>query len=91
MTTTLYVLDVEDFRPLAKAASRNAHVSIVKRGPYFEVSATGPFEIARDDTGCRNAVWFSSIAAIAGGRVARWDRDTMRIEPLPQSGGDRGD
>lgn len=81
MTMTLFVLDVDDFRPLAQAAANSPDVNVVKRGPYYEVSSDQAFEIDRDATGCRNAVWFSSVAAIRDGHVSRWDKEVLCIEP----------
>jgi hypothetical protein len=79
--TTLFVLDVDDFRPLAEVASKDPDVTVRRRGPYLEVAADGPIRIDRDATGCRNAVWFSSVAALEGARVARWDRAELVVEP----------
>ena len=84
--TTLYVLDIDDFRPLALAAAADPAVTVRRRGPYLEVSADGHIAIDRAATGCRNAVWFSSVAAVRGGRVARWDRTSMLIEPAGNGG-----
>jgi hypothetical protein len=81
MTITLFVLDVEDFRPLARVAAKSPDVKVVKRGHYYEVSSDKAFEIDRDATGCRNAVWFSSVAAIRAGHLGRWDKEVLRIEP----------
>ena len=80
--TILYILDIDDFRPLALVAANNAEVTILKRGPYYQLRTDGPLEISRNATGCRNAVWFSAIAAIADGTVTCWDRTLMRIDPL---------
>jgi len=79
--TTLFVLDVDDFRPLAEVAAKQPQVTVVKRGPYYEIDCAGTFDIDRNETGCRNAVWYSSVAAIRGGRVAQWDKHVLRIEP----------
>lgn len=79
---TLYVLDVEDFRPLASVAAEVPGVDVRRRGPYLAVSSEGGFTVDRGLTGCRNAVWYSSVAAVSNGRVARWDRDALRIEPV---------
>ncbi|MCO4251244.1 hypothetical protein [Pseudarthrobacter raffinosi] len=81
MRTTLFVLDVDDFRPLAEVAAKDPDVTVYKRGPYYEVSAEQAIVIDRNATGCRNAVWYSSVAAIRGGRVAVWDKYVLRIEP----------
>lgn len=83
---TLFVLDVEDFRPLAEAASKDPGVTIARRGPYLEVAATGSIRIERSATGCRNAVWYSSIAAVKDGRVRRWDKSELVIEPTGTEG-----
>ncbi len=88
--TTLYVLDVDDFRPLAEAASKLPGVAVAKRGPYYEVVSDASFEISRDATGCRNAVWYSSVAAVRSGRVSRWDKTALRIEPAGSGQNDEG-
>ena len=85
--TVLYVLNVDDFRPLAEVAAKSPDVVVVRRGPYFEVTCEGALEIDRNATGCRNAVWYSAVAAIKGGRVTLWDRSALRIEPLPAAVG----
>ncbi|MGY0499262.1 hypothetical protein ACWZHB_12285 [Nocardia sp. FBN12] len=81
MTTVLYVLDVEDFRPLAEVAAKCPGVTVRRRGPYHEVSSAKGIEIERAATGCRNAVWFSAVAAIGSGRITQWDKAILRIEP----------
>ncbi|OLT04950.1 hypothetical protein BJF90_21135 [Pseudonocardia sp. CNS-004] len=84
--TTLFVLDVEDFRPLAEVASKDPDTTIRRRGPYLEVEAPGEIRIERGATGCRNAVWYSSVAAVEGGRVARWDKVELVVEPTTGDG-----
>ncbi|SFQ22615.1 hypothetical protein K8Z49_25425 [Actinomadura madurae] len=84
--TTLFVLDVDDFRPLAEVAGKDPDVTVRRRGPYFEVTAPGPIRIGRDATGCRNAVWYSSVAAVTDGRVSRWDGAELVIEPAGSAG-----
>ncbi len=79
--TVLYVLDVEDFRPLAEVASKDPDTTVRRRGPYLAVEATGGIRIERGATGCRNAVWYSSVAAVEGGRLSRWDKVELVIEP----------
>ncbi|MFC3456531.1 hypothetical protein [Amycolatopsis speibonae] len=80
--TTLFVLDVEDFRPLAEVASKDPDVTVRQRGPYLEVAAAGPIRIDRNATGCRNAVWYSSVAAVEGGQVTHWDSSELVVEPI---------
>jgi len=81
MTFTLFVLDVDDFRPLAEVAAKVDAVDVIKRGPYFEVSSEVAFGIDRDATGCRNAVWFSAVAAVRDGYISVWDKAVLRLEP----------
>jgi hypothetical protein len=79
--TVLYVLDVDDFRPLAEVASKAPDTTVRRRGPYLEVEAAGEIRIERDATGCRNAVWYSSVAAVESGRVSRWDKVELVVTP----------
>jgi hypothetical protein len=79
--TTLFVLDVEDFRPLAEVASKDPDVTVRRRGPYLEVTAPGSVRIDRNATGCRNAVWYSSVAAVQDGQVSHWDSSELVVEP----------
>ncbi|GAF46433.1 hypothetical protein [Rhodococcus wratislaviensis] len=78
--TILYVLDVVDFVPLAKVAADNPDVNVMRRGPYYEITSDRTLVIDRNATGLRNAIWFSSVAAIQRGRVARWDKEVLCIE-----------
>lgn len=79
--TTLFVLDVEDFRPLAAVAGKDPDVTVRRRGPYLEVAAPGSIRIERNATGCRNAVWYSAVAAVEDGRVSQWDSSELVVEP----------
>jgi hypothetical protein len=79
--TALYVLDVVDFRSLAEVASKDPTITIRRRGPYFELSSDQVITIDRAATGCRNALWYSSIAAVSGGRVTTWDKTAIVVEP----------
>lgn len=86
--TTLFVLDVDDFTPLAEVAAKDPGVTVTRRGPYLLVSAEGTIVIDRNATGCRNAVWYSSVAALSGARITTWDKAEMVIEPAtPPSNG----
>lgn len=79
--TKLFVLDVEDFTPLAEVAAKDPAVTITRRGPYLIVSAVGTIVIDRNATGCRNAVWFSSVAALSGARITTWNKTELIVEP----------
>ena len=81
--TTLYVLDVPENLPLPKVAAEDLAVAVGRIGPYFVISAPGPIVIDRRSTGCRHAVWYSAVAAVArDGRIVQHDKDALRVEPV---------
>lgn len=84
--TTLFVLDVGDYRPLAEVAGKEPGVTVRRRGPYLEVATPGSIRIERNATGCRNAVWYSAVAAVEDGRVSRWDTSELVVEPTGAEG-----
>jgi hypothetical protein len=83
MTIRLYLLDVEEFRPIIETATDLADVVRRCLGDYVEIAADSPVVIDRRATGVRHAVWYSSVAALGDGRITQWDKDALRIEPAP--------
>ena len=80
--TTLYVLDVAENTAVAKVAAEDPAVTVGQLGPYFVISADGPIVVDRRATGCRHAVWYSCVAAVArDSRIAQHDKDALRVEP----------
>jgi hypothetical protein len=83
--TALYVLDVPENTPLAKVAAEDPEVSVGRIGPYFEITAAGPIVIDRRATGCRHAVWYSSVAGVApGSHIVQHDKNALRVEPVTE-------
>jgi len=81
--TTLYVLDVPENVALPKVADEDPEVTVGRIGPYFVISAAGPIVIDRRATGCRHAVWYSSVAGVArDSRIVQHDKDALRVEPV---------
>jgi hypothetical protein len=78
--SALYVLDVPENRPLAEVAARDRTVSLRHVGPYFEILFDRVVVIDRRATGCRHAVWYSSVAGTRQARITQWDKDSMRLE-----------
>ena len=78
--TAVFVLDVPENRPVVEVAQTDATVTVDRVGPYFKVSAPGPIVVDRRATGCRHAVWYSSIAGLLGSRITQWDKDALRVE-----------
>ena len=79
--TALYILDVPENVPVAKVAAADPAVTVSKIGPYFEITADGVISIDRRATGCRHAVWYSSVAGLRGARITQHDKDALRVEP----------
>jgi hypothetical protein len=80
--TTLFVLDVPENVPVAEVAARDLAVTVGRVGPYFQITAPGPIVIDRRATGCRHAVWYSSVAGLQAARIAQHDKDALRVEPV---------
>jgi hypothetical protein len=87
--TTLFVLDVPENIPVVDVAGADPSVTIGKIGPYFEITSAGTIVIDRRATGCRHAVWYSSVAGLGRSRVTQHDKDALKVEPLmaPQTAG----
>lgn len=81
--SALYVLDVPENRPVADVAARDERaVSLRRVGPYFEIVFDREIVIDRRTTGCRHAVWYSSVAGTREARITQWDKDSLRLEAV---------
>ncbi|HEV8623514.1 MAG TPA: hypothetical protein VG034_03580 [Acidimicrobiia bacterium] len=78
---TLYVLDVENFRPVIEVAAALPGVVCRRVGDYAELSAEGEITIDRRATGVNHAAWYSTVAGVADGRVVQQDKDALRVVP----------
>lgn len=78
--TSVLVLDVPENRPVVEVAAAADTVTVDRVGPYFRVSAPGPIVVDRRATGCRHAVWYSSIAGLIDAKITQWDKDALRFE-----------
>jgi hypothetical protein len=79
--TQLFMLDVPENTPIVAVADQDPAVTIDRVGPYYRIVADSAIVIDRGATGCRHAVWYSSVAGLIGSRITQWDKDAMRIEP----------
>ena len=79
--TTLFVLDVPENVTVAEVAAADPEVTVGRVGPYHRISTDGSIVIDRRATGCRHAVWYSSVAGVQGGRITQWDKDALRVDP----------
>lgn len=80
LVTALLVLDVPENRPVVAQAGQSPTVTVDRIGPYFRISAPGPIVIDRRATGCRHAVWYSSVAGLIDAVITQWDKDAMSLE-----------
>lgn len=80
--TRLYILDVDDFRSVIEVGTAVPGVTSRRVGDYVELAADGEIVIDRRATGVRHAVWYSTVAGVAGGRVSQFDKDALRVEPV---------
>jgi hypothetical protein len=75
-----FVLDVPEFLPLTHAAERIADVVVHPVvGGYRFVQFSGAIDILRQDTGLTEAVWFGCLTGGLDGKIARFDRDVIRL------------
>ena len=79
--TTLFVLDVPENKAVAAVAGEVPGVSVDHVGPYFRITADDTIVIDRRATGCRHAVWYSSVAGLLDSRIIQWDKDALKVEP----------
>ena len=79
--TTVFILDVPENKPVAAVAGEADDVTVDHHGPYFRVTAPGTITIDRRATGCRHAVWYSSVAGLLDARITQWDKDALVVEP----------
>ncbi|HEV2634595.1 MAG TPA: hypothetical protein VGX23_05580 [Actinocrinis sp.] len=82
----LYFLDVAEFAGVAAVAAAQPGVRAEQVGGYLVVSADGPVVVDRRTAGVRQAVWYSSLAGLSGGRVTQFDKDALRVEPVGAAG-----
>jgi hypothetical protein len=79
VTATLFILDTPENRPVAAVAGAHPQVTVDRTGPYFRIRAEQLIEVDRRATGCRHAVWYSSVAGVLGGRIIQWDKNALRV------------
>lgn len=79
--TTLFILDVPENKPVAAVAGEDPDVTVEHLGPYFRITAEDAIVVDRRATGCRHAVWYSSVAGLLDSQITQWDKDALRVEP----------
>ena len=75
-----YVLQVPENQGVIKAAAQDPANTIDHVGPYWRITAARPIVIDRHATGCRHAVWYTTVAALEGSVITQHDKDALRVE-----------
>ena len=81
MTAVIFVLDVEEFRPLVDCARAMPGVQVT--GPakgYMRIASKTPIEFKRKQLGFKPAVWYGALTGGLVGRITEFSRDTLRVE-----------
>jgi len=76
----LYVLEVPENEGVVKVAAQDPTITIDQVGPYFRLTADDAIVIDRRATGCRHAVWYSTVAGLEGSVITQHDKDALRVE-----------
>lgn len=77
---SIYVLDVPEFRCLLEEAGKiqHYHVTFAGRG-YYRIESESDLVFHRKHLGVKPAVWYGLFTGGLAGRIAQFDRDTVRI------------
>ena len=80
MSVALFVLDVEEFKPLIEQG-RLLPGAVVSEGPpgYWCIRSNQGLTFNRKALGFKPAVWYGALTGGLVGRVAEFSRDTLRI------------
>lgn len=76
----IYVLDVPEFGCLVVEARKqsNCRVTLTDNG-YYKIVSDGDLVFQRKQLGVKPAVWYGLFTGGLVGRIAQFDRDTVRI------------
>lgn len=78
----IFVPRVPEFSCLAEAARGMPQCTVRQCPPGYElIEAQGPIEFGRKALGLKPAVWYGLFTGGLQGRITRFDRDLVRIEP----------
>ena len=81
--TTLYFLDAAEFTDVSAVAAAQPGALVERLRGYVAVTADGPLIVDRRATGVRHSVWYSALAGVGHGRVVQYDKDALKVEPVP--------
>ena len=76
---TLYLLDVPEFEPAAKALEGSPGCRLSRAKGYVRIESEGDIVVERKATGMNEAVWFGLAVAGFDGVIAEFTSDRLRI------------
>ena len=79
MMVSIYVPDLAEFSSITESARK---LGLRVQGPvkgYWQIDADQEIRFERKALGLRVALWNSALAGGFVGKIAQYDRDTMRI------------
>ena len=85
----IFVLDVPEFRALADHARTVPQYRVVDAGlGYLRIESDDDLVFDRRTLGFKPAIWYGAFTGGIRGRIATFDRDTMRL--VDDTGTDTG-
>jgi len=80
MMPTVFVLNVEEFRPLVEnALARTDYEVTGPAGGYWRIQSNGEIAFSRKELGFKPAVWNGALTGGLVGEVVQFDKETLRI------------
>ena len=73
------VLDVPEFRPIVDGARMSGLEVCGPREGYFHISRDGEIVMSRKALGLKYPIWFGALTGGLEGRIAQFDRDTLKL------------
>ena len=78
--TTLFLPDVDDFRPIVDHARDNNALQVKKRGEFIQIESDRGIELDRKLVPVRDALWFSCLVGGIKGKIVEFSAKRIRIE-----------
>ncbi len=79
MTVSIFIPDLPEFSPIIDGARKAGHEVASPLEGYWRIDADQEIRFDRKALGLRVALWNSALAGGFVGKIAAYDRNTMRI------------
>ncbi|MGD9943295.1 MAG: hypothetical protein AB7L76_24180 [Burkholderiaceae bacterium] len=85
--TTLFVPDVPEFQPVWQHCIARPGMRVTRHAAgYIEIETSTTLELRRSELRIPLAVWFGLPTGGLEGRIAQYDKDVLRLEPIGAGG-----